>query len=95
MAQNRTPQEKAADALAVFNILRDEVTPSLMREILANMTEAQQAAGAGDIQAYAALVQAALNLQRVIAANDRMVMVAAAMLTSSGVSRPVFEGDEA
>ena len=55
------------------------------------------AASAGDVQAYAALVQAALNLTRVVAANDRAAMIAAVMLTQSGVSRPqldVIDGGE-
>lgn len=95
---NRSPGQKASDAREVFLLLRDEVTPPIMRELLDSMTNAQKQAAVnmGDAQAYAALVQAALQLQRVIAANDRTVMVAAAMLTASGVSRPIIEtGSEA
>lgn len=98
MSNVRTPQQKADDARAVFLLLRDEVTPPIMRELLDSMTNAasQSAAQVGDVQAYAALVQASLQLQRVIAANDRTVMVAAATLTASGVSRPMIDaGDEA
>jgi hypothetical protein len=98
MSNVRTPQQKADDARAVFLLLRDEVTPPIMRELLDSMTNAasQSAAQVGDVQAYAALVQASLQLQRVIAANDRTVMVAAAVLTASGVSRPMLDtGDEA
>jgi hypothetical protein len=94
MAPQRTPDQKANDALRVFNLLRDEVTPPIMREVMQDMTNAERQAGAnttGDVQAYAALVQASLSLQRVIAANDRMTMMAAAILTSSGVTRPVIE----
>jgi hypothetical protein len=94
MSTARTPSQKAADALAVFNVLRDEVTPPIMRAVLNDMTDAQRQAAiasVGDVQAYAALVQASLHLQRVVAANDRMTMMAAAILTSGGVAKPVIE----
>lgn len=89
MAQPRSPEQKAADAQKVFDLLKDSVTPPGMREVLGRMTEAQKVAEVGDVQAYAALVQAALQLQRVVAANDRTVMLAAAILTSGGVARPL------
>jgi hypothetical protein len=84
--------------MQAFNAFRDELTPDVMRDTLNSMTGAQQQAAAevGDVQAYAALVQAALNLQRVIAANDRAALVAAVLLTQSGVARPnldVIEGE--
>ena len=98
MRTARTTSDKIADALQAFNAFRDELTPDVMRDTLNSMTGAQQqaAAQAGDVQAYAALVQAALNLQRLISANDRAALVAAVLLTQSGVSRPnldIIEGD--
>lgn len=94
----RTVTDKVADAMQAFNAFRDELTPEATRNVLHSMTGAQQqaAAEAGDVQAYAALVQAALNLQRLISANDRAALVAAVLLTQSGVSRPnldIIEGD--
>ena len=97
MAANRTPDEKAADAKRVFDLLKDEVTPPIMREVMLDMTNAERQAAAatiGDAQVYAALVQAALSLQRIVAGNDRMVMMAAAILTQSGTVRPVIEAEE-
>lgn len=95
MSTYRTPQQKANDARDAYLILREEVTLPEMRSVLGAMTSQQTAAAAvGDIQAYAALVQAALKLQSIIAANDRVVMVAAAILTSSGVTRPSIETGE-
>jgi hypothetical protein len=98
-APTRSVSDKIADAVKAYNAFRDEVTPPQMRAVLENMTGAQQQAAAevGDVQAYAALVQASLNLQRVIAANDRAALIAAVMLTQSGISRPsldVIEGGE-
>ena len=98
MRTTRTITDKIVDATTAFNAFRDELTPDIMRATLHSMTGAQQQAAAeiGDVQAYAALVQAALNLQKVISANDRAAVVAAVLLTQSGVSRPnldVIEGD--
>jgi len=93
MANQRSAQEKAADAVAAFSLLRDEVTPPVMREVMAKMDQmqAEVAALPDGGQKYLDLVQTSLSLRRVIAANDRAVMLAAAILTSSGVSRPVID----
>lgn len=92
---NRTPAQKAADAVAIFNLLKDEVTPTIQREVRDAMTSAERQAGlqaGGDVQAYAALVTSAISLQRLIGANDRTVMMAAAILAAGGgVSRPMLD----
>lgn len=100
MRTTRTISDKIGDALQAYNAFRDELTPDVTRETLASMTGAQQQAAAqvGDVQAYAALVQAAITLQRLISANDRAALVAAVLLTQSGVARPnldVINGDDA
>lgn len=92
MANNRTPEQKAADAKRIFELLRDEVTPPVLREVMLEMTNAehqQAVAGIGDVQAYAALVQAALSLQRVVAGNDRAVMISASILAAGGGARVI------
>jgi len=99
MSTYRSRTDKIADALGAYNVFRDELTPDIMRTVHNNMTGAQQqaAAEAGDVQAYAALVQASLSLTRIVAANDRAAMIAAVMLTQSGISRPqldVIDGGE-
>ena len=87
MATNRTVTQKTNDALAAYARLREELTPTAMRALITKMTE--QTPGEGDdIAAYTGLVQASLHLARVVAANDRAAMLAAAMLTSGGVARP-------
>lgn len=98
MRTTRTITDKIVDATQAYNAFRDELTPEVMRETLNSMTGAQQQAAAqvGDVQAYAALVQASITLQKIISANDRAALVAAVLLTQSGVSRPnldVIEGD--
>lgn len=98
MAYQRTVSDKIGDTIVAFSAFREELTPENMRSVLENMTGSQQqaAAQAGDAQAYAALVQASLSLQRLVFANDRAALIAAVMLTQSGVSRPqldVIEGD--
>lgn len=94
----RTPAQKAADTVSVYEVLREQITHETMRTVLGNMTGAQMQATAesGDVQAYAALVQASLSLQKVVSANDRAAMLAAAIVTQSGVVRPQLEvvGDE-
>jgi len=97
MSTLRSRTDKIADALGAYNVFRDELTPEVMRNVLGNMTDAQRAVDVGDVQAYAALVQASLQLQRVIAANDRAALVAAVLLTQSGIARPqldVIDGGE-
>jgi hypothetical protein len=93
MAQQRTVNDRIADALTAYNVFREELTPENMRSVLEDMTGAQKQAAAekGDVQAYAALVQASLSLQRLVFANDRTAMLAAVMATQSGVSRPTLE----
>lgn len=93
MSTNRTVAQKTADTLVAYEALRAELTPVQMRELITKMTS--QTPGEGDdIAAYTSLVQASLHLARVVAANDRTAMLAAAMLAQSGVARPVFNPDE-
>lgn len=93
MTQTRTIEQKVGDATAVFNALRAELTPEPIRALVTQMTTIP-VTETTDIAAYAAMVQASLHLARVVSANDRTAMIAAAMLTQSGVSRPTFNPDE-
>jgi len=88
--------DKIADTIQAYNVYREELTPENMRQVLEKMTGGQQqaAAQAGDAQAYAALVQASLQLQRLVFANDRAALIAAVMTTQSGVSRPIIDTSE-
>lgn len=93
----RTLTEKVADIRTTYEQFAELLTPPNMRSVMENMTGAQQQAAAqqGDVQAYAALVQASLNLQRVIAANDRAALIAATMAAGSGGTRviPLEDGE--
>lgn len=89
----RTPAQRAADTISVFEQFRDQLTKEDARNILTEMTTrmATEASLAGDVQAYANLVQSSLSLARYIGANDRAAMLAAAIVTQSGVVRPQLE----
>lgn len=91
MATPRPLTEKVGAWKQAYDAIREEITPPAMRTMLQNMTAANPAAEVGDIQAYAALVQASITLARLVSANDRAAAIAAAMLTQSGVSRPVID----
>lgn len=93
MSTQRTLSEKTADIRSTFEQFKELVTPPVMRAVMENMVGAQQqaAADAGDIQAYAALVQASLKLQTVIAANDRAALIAAVMANSGAPARFIPE----
>lgn len=100
MATHRSLPEKVQDVKTTFVQFAELLTPPNMRQVMEDMTGAQQqaAAQAGDVQAYAALVQASIQLQRLVFANDRAALIAAVMATQSGVSRPqldVIDGGEA
>lgn len=94
MTQNRTVQQKAGDTLRAYELLRGELTPQSMRALVDKMTS-QQPDEHTDIAAYASLVNAAMVLAREVGKNDRAAMLAAAMITQSGVARPIIdlEGD--
>jgi hypothetical protein len=95
MTTQRTPAQKALDTLSVYEQFRDAITTERMRGLLNDMTgeQMQDVAKSGDVQAYAALVQASLSLQKLVSANDRAALLGAAIVTQSGVVKPVFEGD--
>lgn len=97
MAQQRTLPEKVQDTKSTYAQFREMLTPPEMRGVLENMVGAMQqsAADTGDVQAYAALVTASLNLQRLVSANDRVALLAATMLQSGTPARLVpIDGGE-
>lgn len=99
MANYRTLPEKVQDVKSTFAQFQELLTSENTRSVLEHMTGAQMQATAatGDVQAYAALVEASLRLHSLVSANDRAALMAAVMATQSGVSRPsleVIEGGE-
>lgn len=93
MATTRSVNEKVSDTLRAFETLRHELTPDAMRALIKRMSE-QQPDDTLDVAGYASLVNASMQLARVVAANDRAAMMAAAMITQSGVSRPILNSEE-
>lgn len=84
MPQPRTLDQKIGDTVQAFAVLRDEVTPPSFRGLINKLTEVPVGPDT-DMVAYASLVQGSLHLARIIAGNDRNAMLAAAIITSSGV----------
>lgn len=94
MSRNRTPHEKVADWLAVYQAISAEVTPPELRAMLGKFNEVMGAAT--DPAEAISLLQQSMNLARLVSANDRTAVLAAAMLTSGGGARVVTipgEGD--
>lgn len=105
MTQNRTVDQKAADAVRAYKLLREEVSQPELRAMftktmetangaLAEYDPASEVAAAKALATYHALVQDAILIGRQLAANDRAAMMAAAVITQSGVSRPVIVDEE-
>ncbi len=98
----RTIEQKTGDAVQVFNVLRVELTEETLRNLSKQVIDvgavlleaiAKDPTGPSadqSLRQYASLVQDSVLLSRVVAGNDRTAMIAAAMLTQSGVSRPNF-----
>lgn len=70
--------EKVAHAMQAYEAFRAELTPAQMRAILAEMGELQ---GIEQLASY-------MSLARNVMANDRTALLAAVILTSTGV-RPL------
>jgi hypothetical protein len=91
---NRTVEQKVGDTAAAFNALSADITPEPLRWMVTDLTSVD-ITETTDVAAYASLVQSSIHVARIVAANDRAAMLAAAMITQSGVARPVVttEGD--
>lgn len=106
MATQRSLPEKVQDIKTTFAQFAELLTSETKRQVLHDMTGSMQqftidamkmAEKGGDIQLhtslvsqYAALVQASINLDKVISANDRAALVAAVM-ANSNVVRPTLD----
>lgn len=90
----RTLSQKVGDVKTTYNQFAELLTAPEVRTILERMNgEGVQAAAKGDPAAYVAAIQASLNLQRVVSANDRAALIAAVMAVS-GTRVVPMEGDE-
>lgn len=84
-------EEKVGAWAAAFTALREEITPSLMREVLTKMQVPIQDPNT-DAQTYMAALQSYIALARLVTANDRAAALAAAMMVSAGVKPVLVEG---
>lgn len=84
MGRPQTVIEKVGAWDTAFSAIRESLTPPITRQVLAEMQ------GVTDIGS----LQAAERLARIVSANDRTAAIVAAMLTSSGIQRPVIEFDD-
>ena len=99
MATGRTAGQKVADAKAAFEILREAVTDDSVRAMSDSVNKAMaDAAASGNAALYEEWVRAGITITRLVSANDRAALIAAALITQSGVSRPnldvIEEGTE-
>lgn len=82
--RERTTVQKVADWFEVYQAIKAELTPQALRELTA-LASADSVAS----------INVGLGASRITFANDRMAAQVAAMLTQSGVSRPISEVDDA
>ena len=73
--------QRIVDAAQAFDALRQEITPQALRELTAL---ANASGNANEINLGVAVA-------KIVYANDRAALIAAAMITSSGVSRPMVD----
>ena len=105
-SRDRTREDKVGDLKWAFDMLRMELTPQTMRDFITKLSTTpapEPITGSEDpaiimanskaLEAYAALVQSGMAVGRMVTANDRTAMIAAAMMMQSGVSRPVIDAD--
>lgn len=74
-----TVEEKVADWLKAFNAIRYELTSDATRAMM-DLTAADSVTA----------INLGIQMARITYANDRAASITAAMLTQSGVSRPVI-----
>lgn len=93
MAQ-RTLPDKVRDIKSTYEQFRELLTTDDTRAMLDKMTgpEAQQqVANAGDVRAYAEVVRASIDVQRMIAGNDRAALLAAVMANGGSPARVITD----
>lgn len=85
--RDRTVSDKIGDWNTAYNAVRDEITLPQIRQVVTTLTQVP-----ADIElgAYVQVLNSAMALARMVAANDRAAGIIAAMLTQSGVTRPVI-----
>ena len=86
MTTKRDAVEIVSDWLTVFRAVKAEITPQVLVD-LSNLRNST------NDESHEVAIATGLAATRIVFANDRTAAVVAAMLTQSGVSRPVFTTD--
>jgi hypothetical protein len=92
-SRDRTVPEKVGDWNVAFGAVADTLTIPQFNEairILGTLPAPVAEDGITGFNEYITAVNASLALARLVAANNRTAAIVAAMLTQSGVSRPVI-----
>jgi hypothetical protein len=84
MTRPVTVFERVGEWKAAFDAIREELTPTAMRTILAEMSEVE---GVAQLSSY-------MSLARNVMANDRCAATVAAMLTATGIKPVRVEYEE-
>ena len=91
----RTLSEKVADIKTTYTQFQELLTDEALRALVDSANDAAaKAIEAGDIRAYADMVQARLGAQRVVSANDRAALMAATLAAGSGGTRVLPAAEE-
>ena len=84
MTRPVTVFERVGEWKTAFDAIREELTPTAMRTILAEMSEVE---GVAQLSSY-------MSLARNVMANDRAAATVAAMLTATGIKPVQIEYEE-
>lgn len=94
-SRNRTVDEKVGDWKRAFDAMLDEATDPRLSAVIDNLAAIpapKEEDGLAGFDAYVTAINSSLSIVRVVRADRRTAMIAAAMLTQSGgVSRPILD----
>lgn len=96
MTTNRTPQQKALDAVEAYNVLFEAMVVPEFQAVIHNLgtiPAPKPEDGIAGFNEYVTAINASLQISRIARADARAAMQAAAIITQSGVVRPIIEPD--
>ena len=94
-SRGRTPEEKVADWLTVFQAVAAELNPVELRNRLNEVINTPIPQDPEGILVYTQRMNASLALARLVSANDRAAATVAALLVQSGIKPAAIDyGDD-
>lgn len=88
-------EEKVGMWARAYETIKSDLTPTLLRDLNSTLMEAVKATdSAEDPMTYLSRVNAAVNISRVVFANDRAAATVAAMLVATGIKPVALEFGE-